>query len=496
MSEGNLVSFLAIDLGASSGRALLGTVQNDRLELNEIHRFPNPMVETNGRLYWDLFYLYNQIVISLRETKLRGHHIVSIGIDTWGVDFVCFGTDGEPLRMPYSYRDSHTQGAPERFFTKIPKEKVYEKTGIQIMNFNSLFQLDTMREENSSIYPLIDKILFMPDALSYLLTGQMVTEYTIASTSQIINPHTKDFDPALLDAIGLSRNKFAPIVFSGTTIGKISSSVQHQTNQGDVSVIAVAGHDTASAVLAVPAESAHFAYLSSGTWSLMGIESDEPVINEETYALNFTNEGGADGSIRLLKNICGMWLIEQCKKEWERSGPVTYDEIVTAAQQAPPFQCFINPDASCFASPESMIASIQDYCRQTDQFVPETIGEIARCIYESLALRYKQVLQHLQKLAIFPIEKLHIIGGGSKNNMLNTFTANAIGLPVVAGPSEATAIGNLLMQAKAAGLITEKNAMRRLVRNSVELEIFTPSETNTWHNQYQRYLEVFRDIQS
>ncbi|MCE5205271.1 MAG: rhamnulokinase [Porphyromonadaceae bacterium] len=496
MSEGRLISFLAIDLGASSGRALLGRVQNDRLELVEIHRFPNPMIEINGRLYWDLFYLYNQIVVSLRETKLRGYPIVSIGIDTWGVDFVCFGADGEPLRMPYSYRDSHTQDAPERFFTKVPKEKVYEKTGIQIMNFNSLFQLDTMYEEGSSIYPLIDKILFMPDALSYLLTGTMVTEYTIASTSQMVNPHTKEFESDLLEVVKLSKERFAPIVFSGTTIGKILPSVQYLTGQEDISVIAVAGHDTASAVLAVPAESAHFAYLSSGTWSLMGIESDEPVINEETFARNFTNEGGADGSIRLLKNICGMWLIEQCKKEWEKNGPVSYDEIVTAAAQATPFQCFINPDAPCFASSASMIVSIQQYCRQTGQFVPETIGEIARCIYESLALRYKQVLQHLQELATFPIEKLHIIGGGSKNNMLNTFTANAIGLPVVAGPSEATAIGNLLMQAKAAGLVSEKSAMRRLVRHSVELEIFTPSDIDVWQKQYPRFLEVFRDIPS
>ncbi|HBG57141.1 rhamnulokinase [Proteiniphilum sp. UBA1028] len=495
MSEGNLISFLAIDLGASSGRAMLGTVQNDRLELKEILRFPNPMVEVNGRLYWNLLYLYNQILASLRETKVRGHNLVSIGIDTWGVDFVCFGTDGEPLRMPYSYRDSHTQGAPERFFSKVPKEKVYEKTGIQIMNFNSLFQLDTLLEKNSSIYPLIDKILFMPDALSYLLTGRMVTEYTIASTSQMINPYTKDFEPELLDAIRLSKEKFAPIVLSGTTIGKISPSVQHQTGQEDISVIAVAGHDTASAVLAVPADSAHFAYLSSGTWSLMGIESGEPVINDNTFALNFTNEGGADGSIRLLKNICGMWLIEQCKKEWEKKNPVTYEEIVKAAEQASPFQSFINPDASCFASPASMIEAIQNYCRQTGQPVPCTIGEIARCIYESLAFRYKQVLQNLQELANFPIEKLHIIGGGSKNNMLNTFTANAIGLPVVAGPSEATAFGNLLMQAKAAGLVTEKDKMRHLVRNSVELEIFTPSETSGWQGHYPRYLNVYREIQ-
>ena len=494
MSEGNLNSFLAIDLGASNGRAMLGTVQNDRLALQEMHRFSNPLVEVNGRLYWDMLYLYDQIVHSLRETRLRKFPILSVGIDTWGVDFVCFGSDGEPLRMPYSYRDIHTQGAPERFFVKMPKEEVYEKTGIQIMNFNSLFQLNTMLEENSSIYPLIDKILFMPDALSYLLTGKMVTEYTIASTSQMINPYTKEFEHSLLDAIRLSKEQFAPMVFSGTTIGKISPSVRHLTDLEGVSVIAVAGHDTASAVLAVPAESTHFAYLSSGTWSLMGIESDKPVINEDTYTLNFTNEGGADGSIRLLKNICGMWLIEQCKKEWEKKSPVTYEDIVTAAQRATPFQCFINPDASCFANPPSMIASIQHYCRQTDQFVPETIGEIARCIYESLAFRYKQVLQDLQKLANFPIEKLHIIGGGSRNNMLNTFTANAIGLPVVAGPSEATAMGNLLMQAKAAGLVTEKSEMRRLVRNSVELEIFNPSETTQWQDHYPRYLEVFREI--
>lgn len=494
MNEVNLNSFLAIDLGASSGRAILGTVQNDRLALKEILRFSNPIVEVNGRLYWDLFYLYNQIVVALRETKLRGYNVSSVGIDTWGIDFVCFGADGEPLRMPYSYRDSHTQGAPERFFSRMPKKEVYEKTGIQILDFNSLFQLYTMQEENSSIYPLIDKILFMPDALSYLLTGQMVTEYTIASTSQMINPYTKDFEPALLDVIHLSKNNFAPIVLPGTTIGKISSSVQHLTDQEDISVIAVAGHDTASAVLSVPAKGANFAYLSSGTWSLMGVESDGPVINEATYALNFTNEGGADGSIRLLKNICGMWLIEQCKKEWEKKNPVTYEEIVAAAKLSRPFQCYINPDSPCFASPFSMINAIQNYCRETNQFVPKNMGEIARCIYESLAFRYKQVLQNLQELVNFPIEKLHIVGGGSKNNMLNTFTANAIGLPVIAGPSEATAIGNLLMQVKAAGLVTEKNTMRRLVRNSVELETFTPSETTRWHEQYQRYLEVYREI--
>ena len=494
MNENKITTFLAIDLGASSGRAILGTIGNKHVDLKEIRRFTNPIIEVNGRLHWDLLFLYNQVIESLKEIKQQQKEIRSLGIDTWGVDFVCFGKDGEHLRMPYSYRDQHTSGAPERFFLKISKEDVYRKTGIQIMNFNSLFQLNTQLEEKSSIYQIIDKIAFMPDALSYLLTGRMVTEYTIASTSQIINPYTKEFDSTLLEALELSPDQFAPIVFSGTEIGMLSPTVKHLTDLKDIAVIAVAGHDTASAVLAVPAMNENYAYLSSGTWSLMGIESKEPVINDETYALNFTNEGGADGSIRLLKNICGMWLIEQCKKEWDKVKPVTYDEIVTAAMQSPPFQSFINPDSACFASPSSMIDAIQNYCRDTNQYVPSTIGEIARTIYESLALRYKQTLQKLKKLATFPIETLHIIGGGSKNRMLNSFTANAIGLPVIAGPSEATALGNILLQAKAAGLVKNKEEMRQIVRNSVTLETFEPTGSDAWNHPYQKYLEVYKEI--
>ncbi|NLJ01342.1 MAG: rhamnulokinase [Bacteroidales bacterium] len=494
MNEGKLVSFLAIDIGASSGRAILGTVQGDRLEMKEINRFTNPMVEVNGRLYWDLLHLYQQIIESLQQVKFHNLSISSVGIDTWGVDFVCFGKDGEPLRAPYCYRNTNTFGAPERFFNTIPKEEVYRRTGIQIMNFNTLFQLDTMLKEESSIYPVIDKILFTPDALSYLLTGKMVTEYTIASTSQLIDPYTKTFDPVLLDAIQLTDQHFAPLVFSGNKIGNLSTSAQRLTGLQDIAVIAVAGHDTASAVLAVPAENERFAYLSSGTWSLMGIESESPVINDETFELNFTNEGGADGSTRLLKNICGMWLIEQCKKEWEMEQPITYEEIVESANRAKPFQCFINPDSPCFASPRSMIDAIQEYCIQTGQFVPKTVGEIARCIYESLALRYKQVLLNLQKLAGYPIEKLHIIGGGSKNNMLNRFTANAIGIPVIAGPSEATAIGNILLQAKAAGLVKDKKMIRSIVRASTDLESFLPDQKEQWSISYQKYLEVYKTI--
>lgn len=494
MSEIKIYSFLAIDIGASSGRAMIGTLKENILELKEINRFPNPIVEIGERQHWNLFHLYDKIIESLKIIKRDGLQIESLGIDTWGVDFVCIGEDGELLRMPYSYRDTQNFGAPERFFKKIPREEVYRKTGVQIMNFNTLFQLNTQLESNSSIYPIIDKILFTPDALSYLLTGKMVTEYSIASTSQMIDPYGKKFDASLLEAVHLTEENFAPIVFSGTKIGDLSNTVKHLTGIENVSVVAVAGHDTASAVLATPAENENFAYLSSGTWSLMGIESDNPVINDETFALNFTNEGGADGTIRLLKNICGMWLIEQCKKEWDKSEAVAYEEIVSAAQASKPFVSFINPDAASFASPKSMIEAIQNYCEATNQHIPKTMGEIARTIYESLAFRYKQVLNNLQKLTDKPIEKLHIIGGGSKNNMLNQFTANAIGISVVSGPSEATAIGNILMQAKAAGLINTKGEMRSIVSNSVELETFEPQDAKTWTTHYNRYLKVFKEI--
>lgn len=494
MTENTQTSFLAIDLGASSGRAILGTVQQGKLELKEINRFANPIVEINGRLHWDLSHLYNEILKSLIKVNEDNVKVQSIGIDTWGVDFVCFGKDGEPLRMPFSYRDSHTFGAPEKFFKKISKQEVYKKTGIQIMNFNSLFQLATQLEEDNSIYQKTDKILFMPDALSYMLTGEMVTEYTIASTSQMVNPFTKKFDETLLNALQLEDSNFAPIVFSGTKIGTLSESVKNKTGCGNIPVVAVAGHDTASAVLAVPAENKNFAYLSSGTWSLMGIESANPVVTDETFALNFTNEGGADGSIRLLKNICGMWLIEQCKKDWDSQKAVSYNEIVISAQNSAPFRCFINPDSPCFASPQSMIEAIQNYCRVTNQFVPQTMGEIARCIYESLALRYKQVLADLQKLAEFPIEKLHIIGGGAQNNMLNSFTANALGKTVIAGPTEATGIGNILIQAQSAGLVANKNEIREIVRNSVELSTYEPQDTSKWESQYENYLKVYKEI--
>lgn len=486
--------FLAIDLGATNGRAILGKLQNDVLQLEEVSRFSNPIININGFLHWDIFYLYSEILNSISKLVADNQSVESMGIDTWGVDFVSFAKDGQILRMPYCYRDTHTFDAPDKFFHQtLSKKETYLKTGNQIMHFNSLFQLFTQKELGVSTYPLTDKFLFMPDALSYLLTGNMVTEYTIASTSQLLNPFTRQFDEFLLTSVGLSKTSFAPIVSPGTKVGTLTQHIQKQTGANNIPVIAVAGHDTASAVLATPSENENFAYLSSGTWSLMGIEINAPIVTEETYTLNFTNEGGVGDTIRFLKNICGMWLIERCRGEWQKEKSISYPELVAEAENAPAFKCYINPDAARFANPDSMIEAIQSYCKETNQYVPTTVGEITRCIFESLAFRYKQVFNDLQKLASFPIEKLHIIGGGSQNNLLNRYTANAIGKPVVAGPSEATAMGNILMQAKSANCITDISHARKVVRNSVELETFLPENEDVWEANYSNYLKVYQE---
>jgi len=419
----------------------------------------------------------------------RGESIASIGIDTWGVDFVCVGKDGNLLRQPYAYRDPHTVGAPEALFSRISRSEVYGKTGIQIMNFNSLFQLDTLRRNHDSALEAADKILFMPDALSYMLTGEMVTEYTIASTAQLVNAQTRRLEPELLKAVGLSEKNFGRFVFPGEKVGVLTEEVQKITGLGAIPVIAVAGHDTGSAVAAVPALDRNFAYLSSGTWSLMGVETDAPVINAETEALNFTNEGGVEGTIRLLKNICGMWLLERCRLNW---GDTSYPELISEADACEPFRSLINPDDDCFANPADMEKAIAEYCRATGQAVPEKRGQVVRCIFESLALRYRQVLENLRSLSPRPIDTLHVIGGGSRNDLLNQFTANAIGIPVVAGPSEATAIGNVMIQAMAAGEATDVAGMRQLINRSIPLKTYQPQDTEAWDAAYIHFKNCVR----
>ena len=469
--------FFAVDLGATSGRTILGTFTSNGLEMEEVNRFPNHLIEAGGHFYWDIYELYRHIIEGLRIAARKGVEITSIGIDTWGVDFVCVGKDGGFLRQPYSYRDPHTVGAPEAFFTRIPRSHVYGWTGIQVMNFNSLFQLDTLRRNHDSALAAADKLLFMPDALSYMLTGQMVTEYTIASTAQLVNANTCRLEDALLQEIGLTQAHFGRFVYPGEKIGGLTEEVQRITGLGAVPVIAVAGHDTASAVAAVPAMDRNFAYLSSGTWSLMGVETDAPVITAETESLNFTNEGGVEGTIRLLKNICGMWLLERCRTEW---GEIPYSELIVEAGTCEPFRSLINPDDALFANPANMEQAIKTYCSDYRQPIPMTHGQIVRCIFESLALRYRQVLDSLRNLSPRPVEALHVIGGGSRNELLNQWTANAVGIPVIAGPSEATAIGNVMVQALAAGAARDIASMRQLINRSIPLKTFYPQDMEDW----------------
>lgn len=484
-------NFFAVDLGATSGRTILGSFTEDGLNLEEINRFPNLLIEVGGHFYWDIYALYGHIIDGLKRVAHRGTPIASIGIDTWGVDFVCVGKDGGLLRQPYAYRDPHTVGAPEAFFSRISRSKVYGKTGIQIMNFNSLFQLDTLRRNQDSALEAADKILFMPDALSYMLTGEMVTEYTIASTTQLVDAHSRRLEPELLEAVGLTENNFGRFVFPGEKVGVLTEEVRKITGLGAIPVIAVAGHDTGSAVAAVPALDHNFAYLSSGTWSLMGVETDAPVITAETEALNFTNEGGVEGTIRLLKNICGMWLLERCRLNWEET---SYPELIAEAEAAEPFRSLIQPDDACFANPDHMEQVIGEYCEATGQPIPETRGQVVRCIFESLALRYREVLENLKALSPRPIETLHVIGGGSRNDLLNQFTANAVGIPVIAGPSEATAIGNVMIQAMASGEATDVSSMRQLIHHSIPLNTYQPLDTDSWNTAYIHFKNCTRPL--
>ena len=484
--------YFSVDLGATSGRTIIGRIDDNKFELEEVTRFPNNLIIQGGHYYWDIYALYFEVIKGLKEVARRGLDIVSIGIDTWGVDFVFIGEDNAILRNPRAYRDPITFEAMDDYLQNvISKKEVYDITGIQFMSFNSLFQLYAMRKENNSALKHAKKILFVPDALSWMLTGEEVCEYTIASTSQLLDPRTKQLDERLLASVGLDRTKFGKMVMPGTKIGVLTEEVQQLTGLGAVPVIAVAGHDTGSAVAAVPAKNEQFAYLSSGTWSLMGIETKDAIINDLSYERNFTNEGGIEGTTRFLKNICGMWLYERCRLEWpEEVRKLSHPELQGSAMQVESFRSLINPDDQLFASPKSMIGAIQQYCSDTNQPVPETPAEICRCIFDSLALRYKQVFLWLQEFSPFELKTLHVIGGGSLNKYLNQFTANATGATVLAGPQEGTAIGNIMLQAQAAGLVKDIWEMRRIIANSLDLVKYEPADKAAWDEAYEKYLRI------
>lgn len=474
-------SYLAIDLGATSGRVILATADERHLHMETLHRFPNRLLCLGGKYYWNIYTLYEEILHGLTTAGQRHADIASIGIDTWGVDMVCVAPDGTFSGLPRAYRDPYTTGIPEAFFARhLSRRELYARTGIQMLPFNSLFQLCAARREGSSALSASRQILFIPDALAYLLSGEAVCEYTILSTSQFMNPRTKRPDAELLAMAGVDAALFPRVVMPGERIGLLDARIARQTGLGCIPVVAVAEHDTGSAVAAVPAENERFAYLSSGTWSLMGIELQEPLIDERTCALDFTNEGGVDGTTRLLKNITGMWLLEQCRAAWARNGRTyTYDEIVRMTEATPRAEDTINPDAPEFAAPTDMPEAIRRYCREHALALPEGDAGMMRLIFDSLAARYAEVLGWLRELAPFPIERLHVIGGGARNTLLNRMTAAACGLPVVAGPAEATALGNVMIQARAAGEVGTLREMREYIRRTVETNIYEPE------NRYQ-----------
>ena len=453
--------------------------------MKEVTRFTNPMIPLGGHLFWDIAGLYNEILKGLKSVADDGIAIESIGIDTWGCDFAFFGKDGQLLGMPHCYRDQHTAGAQEKFFAKMPADQVYRRTGIQFMNFNSLFQLDTIKRNGGQALEHADKILFIPDALIYMLTGKAICEYTVASTSQMLNPMTGDLDAEILEALGIPREKFGVMTQPGTVAGTLTEQVQEATGLGAVPVIAVAGHDTGSAVAAVPAKDKEYAYLSCGTWSLLGIESETAIITEDSFRENFTNEGGIEGTTRFLKNICGLWLFEQSRKKF-KDAPSSVGELVALCEESS-YEGLIFPDDPSFANPPSMTAAIREYCSRTGQTAPETPADYCRCIFRSLAFRYRQVVEILGGMCSFTIRKLHVIGGGSQNRYLMQYAANALNMPVICGPVEGTALGNVLMQLKASGAVDTLTRMREISGASVDLVTYLPEDAEKWNTEYERY---------
>lgn len=475
----NQTHFFAVDLGATSGRTILGSIVDGKLRQRELTRFPNHIIRAGRHDYWDLFALYHEIVRGLKLAADAGIPLTSIGIDTWGLDIVCIGHDGDVLRNPYSYRDPHTEGAMDEYFKLVPKETVYRKTGIQFMPINTLFQLTAMRRDHDSALEAAGKLLFMPDALMYLLTGEAVCEYTILSTSQMMDARTKKIDPELAGAIGLSESRFGRYVHPCDRVGVLTPQLQRLTGLGAVPVVAVAGHDTGSAVAAVPAQDERFAYLSCGTWSLLGIESHTPIINERSFKENFTNEGGIDGTTRFLKNICGLWIFEKCREDFYKD-PVRFPDAPEGVRELSAkclessFDSIIFPDDDLFVHPDSMTEAICEYCRRTRQEEPVTVADYIRCIYRSLALRYRDVVSLLSEMCGFPIESLNVIGGGSQNQYLMQMAADALGIPVICGPTEGTALGNALVQLRAAGKVSNLWEMRAIGAASVDLKTYLP----------------------
>jgi rhamnulokinase len=485
--------YLAFDLGAESGRAILGTLESGRLALEELHRFPNTPVRIFSSLYWDTLRLWHEIQQGLkiigrdRQVPLDG-----IGVDTWGVDFALLGADGALLENPRHYRDARTNGMLTEVFKLIPREEVFAQTGIQFMQINTLYQLYAMQISRSPALASARTLLMTPDLFNYWLTGVAKSELTIASTSQFYNPRLKRWATELFGRLDLPTAILPVIVQPGSFLGPLAPQIAEAAHLSHVPVYATGSHDTASAVAAVPAEGDSWCYISSGTWSLMGVELDAPVIDARSLALNLTNELGACGKTRLLKNIAGLWLLQECRRAWALAGhEYSYEELATMAAGAPPFSAVVDPDA--FLDPDDMPAKVSAHCRATGQAPPESAAAVARTIFESLALRYREVLESLESLLGRRLNTIHIVGGGSRNRVLNQFVADACGRIVIAGPAEATAMGNVLIQAMGAGELSGLSAVREIVRRSTSLETFTPKPAAGWDRAYQTFHQVTQE---
>ncbi len=480
-------SYIAVDLGAESGRVMLGRIADGRLSLEQIHRFSNGPVEGQKALQWDFDRLLSEIKIGIGQAvKKADGKVRGIGVDTWGVDFGLLGADGQLIERPYHYRDSRTNGMMDKAFTLMPKQRIYESTGIQFMQLNSLYQVLAMRLANLPALARTERLLFMADLFTYFLCGKAVGEYTLASTSQMMDMKTGRWSQPIFDELSLPRKIMPEIVMPGTVVGDLTDAVAKEIGCPKIPVIAIGSHDTASAVLGVPAADDKWAYLSSGTWSLMGVELPGAVINDKSFKYEFTNEGGVENTIRLLKNIMGLWLVQECKRQWQREGQdLSYGELTRLAAAAKPFFGHIECDRSEFLAPGDMPGRINKCLSETGQKPTQDRGQMVRLILESLALKYRSVLHAIEDVTDRAIDVLHIVGGGIQNELLCQFTANAIGRKVVTGPIEATASGNVLMQAKAAGQLKSIDEARAVIRDSFELKQYQPQDTALWEKQYK-----------
>jgi rhamnulokinase len=489
--------YLAVDLGAESGRVIAGLFDGNRLRLEELHRFTNGPVPVAGTLRWDLLALWRGVEEGLAKgAHAYGNRAESVGVDTWGVDYVLFGPGDEMLGLPYNYRDPRTNGVMERAFSHVPRRDIFSATGLQFMTINTLYQLIAMQQANPDLLAQARRFLMIPDVFHWLLSGSQVVEFTNATTSQCLDATTRTWAVDMLQRFQIPTGMFPQVVDPGTRLGTLRADVATRTSLPRLAVVAPATHDTGSAVAAIPTEhtgTAEWAYISSGTWSLMGLELPHATLSPRALELNVTNEGGIDGTWRLLKNIMGLWLVQECRRSFERSGrPLDYAEITRMAQAAEPFRSLIDPDDTSFLKPDDMPTAIRTWCRSSGQVEPRNEGELVRCALESLALKYRLVLGWLEELSGTPVKVVHIVGGGCQNELLNQFTADACGRPVVAGPVEATALGNVLVQARASGAVGSLAEMRAVVRQSTVLRTYEPRNVGAWTAAYERFRGLLR----